>query len=162
SPNGGPIHSGSALFPTQFVFPNGSTCRNFDQLALTCQQEWAAAADLLKQGFLTSFLGGLGRADLAIAATEAAQTPDLDRGLDQLLARLPTQVLETPKLKVEPSEVNLGQLSPGEDRDIELHLSNLGMRLLCGSVVSDCKWLTFGAGPGSSQKLYQFGADALV
>src|SRR5271167_4040924 len=79
--SGGPLNPGSALFPTPFVFPNGQACRNFDQLATTCQQNWAAALDLLKQGFLASFFGGLGRVDLAVAAQESAKFPDPDRGL---------------------------------------------------------------------------------
>ncbi len=112
--SGGPINAGSAPFPSQFIFPGGQMCRNFDQLATTCQQNWQAAVDLLKQGFFSSFLGGLGRADLAMAANEAAKYPDPDRGLDQLLAKLPTQVLQPPKVKVEPSEVNLGILPIGD------------------------------------------------
>ena len=159
---GGPINVGSAPFPSQFIFPGGQICRNFDQLATTCQQHWQSAVDLLKQGFFSSFLGGLGRADLAMAANEAAKYPDADRGLDQLLAKLPTQVLQPPKVKVEPSEINLGQLRMGTDRNIELHLSNQGMRLAYGSIVSDCKWLTFGEGAGAVEKLFQFGADAVI
>src|SRR5262245_5565541 len=146
SANGGPVNAGAALFPTEFYFPNGLMCRNFDQLAMTCQEHWSAAADLLRQGFLSNFLGGMGRVDLALAATEAAQFPDQDRGLDQFLTKLPTQVLEPPRLKVEPSDINLGQLAFGANLDIEFRLGNQGMRLLYGSVVSDCKWLSFGEG----------------
>lgn len=159
---GGPINAGSAPFPSQFIFPGGQICRNFDQLAITCQQNWPAAVELLKQGFFSSFLGGLGRADLAMAANEASKYPDADRGLDQLLAKLPTQVLQPPKVKVEPSTINLGVLPMGTDRNLDLHLSNQGMRLAFGSVVSDCKWLVFGEGQGSVQKLFQFGADAVI
>src|SRR5438477_4560219 len=83
---GGPINAGTAPFPNQFVFPDGLACRNFDQFALACQQNWSSAIDLLKQGFVGSFFGGMGRVDLAMAAKEAAQYPDLNRGLDQLLA----------------------------------------------------------------------------
>src|SRR5438067_221953 len=72
----GPIDAGSAPFPAQFVFPGGQMCRNFDQLATACQLNWAAAVDLLKQGFFAAFLGGMGRADLAMAAAEAAKFPD--------------------------------------------------------------------------------------
>ncbi|HWY85130.1 MAG TPA: hypothetical protein VNX28_00315, partial [Gemmataceae bacterium] len=115
---GGPINAGSAPFPRQFIFPGGQVCRNFDQLATTCQQHWQAAVELLKQGFFASFLGGMGRADLAMTAADAARFPDADRGLDQLLARLPTQVLEPPKVKVEPSMVNLGVLPMGTDRKL--------------------------------------------
>jgi hypothetical protein len=162
SVNGGPVRAGSQPFPSQFVFPTGQACRNFDQLAVACQQNWSSAVDLLKQGFLSSFLGGIGRADLALAAQEAARFPDQDRGLDQLLAKLPTQVLDAPKLHAEPTEVNLGVLPLGTNRHFELHLTNHGMRLLYGSVVSDCKWLALGDGPGNPQKLFQFGAEALI
>src|SRR5262249_39103903 len=139
---GGPVNAGSAPFPSPFVFPDGLACRNFDQLAVACNQHWREAADLLKQGFLGSFLGNMGRIDLARAAQEAASFPDTDRGLDQLLAKLPTQAVQSPRLKAEPTEINLGQLRAGTDRATELHLSNLGMRLLYGSVATNCKWLT--------------------
>src|SRR5262245_18126463 len=115
SADGGAVKQGSQPFPTPFVFPSGVSCRNFDQLAMACQQHWSQAVDLLKQGFLVSFLGGLGRADLAMAAQESARFPDLDRGLDQLLSKLPTQVLQPPKLKVEPTDVSLGVLPMGTE-----------------------------------------------
>src|SRR5262245_8474588 len=141
---GGPINDGAAPFPNPFVFPNGLSCRNFDQLAMACQQNWSAAMDLLRQGFLGSFFGGMGRVDLAMAAREAAAFPDLERGLDQLIAKLPSQAVQQPKLQAEPTEVHLGLVKIGEDRTTELHLSNLGMRLLYGTVTSDSKWLTLG------------------
>src|SRR5262245_14758240 len=159
---GGPINAGSAPFPNQFVFPSGQICKNFDQLALACQHNWQTALDMLKQGFLGTFFGGLGRADLAMAALEASRFPDCDRGLDQLLSKLPTNVLQSPQLKAEPTEINLGRLTRDADRSSEIHLANHGMRLLYGSVVADCKWLTLGDAPGGSQKLFQFGADTVI
>lgn len=159
---GGPINAGSAPFPNQFVFPNGLSCRNFDQLATACQQHWSAAVDLLKQGYLGSFFGGMGRIDLATAAQEAAKFPDLDRGLDQLLSKIPSQAVQPPKLQAEPSVINLGVIKVGENRTSELHLTNLGMRLLYGTVTSDCKWLTIGEGAGHPEKMVQFGAEAVI
>ncbi len=159
---GGPVDAGSALFPSPFVFPDGQSCRNFDQLALACQQHWRDALDLLKKGFLGNFFGNIGRVDLARTAQEAADFPDADRGLDQLLAKLPTQVLQSPRLKVEPSAINLGQVPGGVDRTIELHLANLGMRLVYGSIASDCKWLAVSEAPGSAEKLFQFGSEATI
>jgi hypothetical protein len=153
---------GARPFSSQFVFPSGQVCGTFDQLAMACQQKWDEAVDLLRQGYLAGFLGGLGRTDLAAAAQEAARFPDLDRGLDQLLAKLPTQVLEPPRLKAEPQEVNLGVVPMGADRGFELHLANQGMRLLYGSVASDCKWLTLGDGPGNAQKLFQLRDEGAV
>ena len=68
--NGGPVNAGSAPFPSPFVFPTGQQCRNFDQLAMACQQNWPSAVDLLRQGYLGSFLGGIGRVDLAIGQVD--------------------------------------------------------------------------------------------
>ncbi len=159
---GGPINAGAAPFPTPFVFPNGLSCRNFDQLASACQQNWPAAMDLLRQGYLGSFFGGMGRVDLAMAAKEAATFPDLERGLDQLIAKLPSQAVQPPKLQAEPSDINLGLVKIGEDRTTELHLTNLGMRLLYGTATSDSKWLALGEGGGHPEKMFQFGAEAMI
>src|SRR5262249_31223991 len=100
---------------------------------------------------------------LAQAAHQAAQFPDCDRGLDQLLAKLPGDVLEPAKLQVEPQEVNLGLLQVGEDRPFELHLGNQGLRLLYGSVTcTDCVWLALGEGAGASEKLFQLTTETTI
>ena len=44
----------------------------------------------------------------------------------------------------------------------ELHLTNQGMRLLFGSVVSDCPWLVLGEGLGQPQKIFQAGLEARI
>jgi hypothetical protein len=160
--NGGPVQPGLQQFPTPFAFPSGLTCRNFDQLALACQQNWTAARGLMKQGVLEKFFGGLGRMDLAFAARTSANFPDLDRGLDQLLAKLPSRALAAPKLTVRPPLIDLGTVAPGRDQRFELRVANEGMRLLYGSVTSDCKWLVLGDGPGNPQKLFQCGGDTAV
>src|SRR4029077_12427922 len=103
-------------FGSPFVFPDGRSCRNFDELALACQEEWSTACGLLKEGFLESFFDGLGRMDLAGAAREAARFPDADRGLDQVLAQLPSGVLAEPQLRVDPVDVNLGLLESDQER----------------------------------------------
>lgn len=59
--------------PDAFRVPGGQSSKNFDQLATACQEQWKEAVSLLKQGFFYSFLGGLGRVDLAMAAKEAAE-----------------------------------------------------------------------------------------
>ena len=122
----GPIQMGSQPFANNFVFPSGLVCQSFDQLAMGCQQNWSAAADLLAKGYFETFLAGLGRADLGQAARRAAKFPDRDRGLDQMLGELPTDVLKPPKLQVEPLEVNLGTLKAGEDKQLELQPEQRG------------------------------------
>src|SRR5262249_33787438 len=137
-------------------------CHTFDQLALACLDEWAVAVELLKRNDLTAFLAGMGRADLALAAREAARFPDPDRGLDQFLSRLPTTALRPPKLHAEPQQVNLGQFRPGQDRSWELHLFNRGMGLLYGTVSCEgTPWLALGDA-GLSRKQFEFLHDGVI
>ena len=84
-------------FQSPFVFADGRTSRSFNELALACQEEWPAAGDMLQQGFFETFFKSIGRVDLVVAAREAAKFPDRDRGLDQLLAKFPGDVLEAPR-----------------------------------------------------------------
>lgn len=152
----------SQAFPAPLIFPAGRSCRTLDELALACDALWSESRELLRQGTFEKFFGGIGRADLALAAREAAHFPDLDRGLDQFLASLPTDVLSPPALRVEPQELSLGVLRMGVDRVLSLRLENQGARLLYGSVTADdCPWITLGDAPGAPQKLFQFG-DALT
>jgi hypothetical protein len=159
--NGGPVAVGAQAFASPFVFPSGKACRSFNELALACQEDWSAARDLLQQGYLETFLGGLGRIDLVVAAKEAVKYPDRDRGLDQFLSKLPADVLDPPKLAAETQEVNLGVLKVGDaGRSFKLHLENKGMRLLYGTVsCADAPWLTLGDGPGTTDKHFQFGHE---
>jgi hypothetical protein len=161
---GGPVAIGQKAFSSPFTLPSGKQCQNFDQLALGCQEDWKAAVDVLKQGYLEKFLANQGRADLAMAAREAARFPDKDRGLAQFLEKLPTQALQPPKLVVEPTEINLGTLKGGEDRKMELKLENQGMRLVYGSATVDKNgnWLSLGSAAGAAQKLFQFGSETTI
>ena len=142
-------------FPMPFVFPTGKACNTFDEMALACLDHWRDARDLLEHGVFASFLAGLGRGDLATAAREAARHADRDRGLDQLLSCLPASVLQPPKLAVEPGQLNLGTMRPGQDGGFDLRLANLGMGLLTGTVeCQDCPWLSLGDA-GARKKLFQ-------
>ena len=67
----GPLAINSLRFPSPFVFMSGRSCLNFDDLAIACHEESKPAADMLKQGFLESFLASIGRIDLSMAAKEA-------------------------------------------------------------------------------------------
>src|SRR5206468_1859539 len=129
---------------------------------IACVEEWDAARDLLKQGYLATFLGGLGRLDLVTAAKEASNYPDRDRGLDQFLNKLPSETLGQAKLAVETQEINLGVVPPGTERRFHIHLENTGMRLIYGNVTCSDKtqWLTLGDTPGTMTKSIQFSQDA--
>src|SRR5262249_4041880 len=138
-------------FHSPFVFPSGRSCKNFDELVCACEDEWAAARDMLKQGFFVGFLGGLGRADLAQAAREAARDGDLDRALDEFLTRLPGE-RTPPQLHVAPRDVNLGQIDPDQARSFVLTLANQGAGLLGGTAISQSPWITLGDAPGVAEK----------
>ncbi len=151
----GPIAVGAQLFHSPFVFPSGRQCRNFDELLLGCYSEWNDARELLREGYLESFFGALGRTDLALAAKQAMRAADADSGLDQLLSKLPCSNREPPRLFVQPLEVNLGQLSRRSDRQFVLHIENQGMGLLQGTIACDnTAWLVLGEGTGSPRKVF--------
>ena len=95
------------------------------------------ALQLLRTGALESFLRGMGRSDLAIAAREAAYFPDANRRLDQLLGQFPTSRASAARLSVTPSEIDLGTLRLGQDQRLMLNLVNEGKGLLHGVVASD-------------------------
>src|SRR5262249_1587068 len=153
---GGPISVGKQPFNSPFVFPTGRTCRSFDELVLACEKEWAVACELLRAGYLECFFGRLGAVDRARSAKEAARFPDLERGRDQLLEKIPSNVLAEPKLRVDPVEVSLGVLDSPRERTFVLELENTGGRLLYGTASSsDSAWISLGEA-GSTEKHFQF------
>jgi hypothetical protein len=152
----GPIAVAAQPFHSPFVFPSGRQCRNFDELVLACYGEWKEALELLREGYLGGFFGALGRTDLALAAKHAGSAADADRGLDQLLSKLPCSSREPAKMFVQPMEVNLGQVMHGSDRHFVLHIENQGMGLLQGTIAcDDTAWLMLGEGAGSPRKVFQ-------
>jgi hypothetical protein len=151
----GPVQAGTLQFSHPFVFPNGESCRNFNQLTMGCVRNWDQSRDLMKQGDLGNFLRLIGRHDLTKLAAQCLATLDPDQALDQLLEKFPADVLQAPKLAVEPTQVNLGQVRPTGDTTFDLLLSNVGMRLLVGTVSSECDWLVFGEGAGQNRQMFQ-------
>jgi len=147
--------AGCIEFPRPFVHFEGEACRNFNQFVMACQAQWDRARELLVAGTLRDFFAQLGRFDLVEAAQIAERFPNADRGLDQLLERVPNEVLQPAKLLAEPTSVNLGQIRGGADASFELGLVNQGMHLLYGAVAADCDWLLLGDPPAQRQKLFQ-------
>src|SRR5881628_3888922 len=105
--NGNQPHATPARqrFPMPFVFPSGKPCHTFDELVLACVADWNGAKELLAEGAFTGFLAGVGRADLSRAARLAAKEKDLDGSLDALLQRMPSTVLQPPRIAVEPTRI---------------------------------------------------------
>lgn len=127
----------------EFVFPSGRRCRTFDELAQGCRDEWSAARDLLRQGVFRQFFGSSGRADLARAAQEAMTQADGDIGLTTFLGALPVLQTQAPKLDINPRRFLLGNLLAGEQRTLQLIISNQGQGILQGTltVVEGSDWL---------------------
>jgi hypothetical protein len=158
-----PRSAGGLAFPHPLYLPSGKWCRNFDELALALHDDWKASVDLLRQGYLEGYLAGIGRHDLAQAAHAAANYPDPDRGLDQFLAKLPGNALESPRLHVSPLELNLGTLTVGQIRRFNMRLENQGMRILYGTInCAGTAWLAVGEPPGASEKMFHFRDDSMV
>lgn len=151
----GPLRAGGVPFPHPFVFPSGRSCNNFNQLVLASQENWDESRKLLGEGRWTTFLQELNRPDLAAVSRQAQGSSDPDRGLDELLAALPSEVMRAPAAHIDPASVDLGRLRPGGDARLELAISNQGMRLLWGTVRTDTEWLLLGEGQGQAQLLFQ-------
>ena len=151
------MHVGSLPFPTKFYFADGHACGNFNQLAIACDNRWEEARSHLAQGIWPPFFGSIGRLDLASTARQAAGDPDADRGLSLLLEKLPADAdsLRPPKLALESTEENLGELMPGADLAFEMVILNQGMLLLRGTATSSSDWLVFGDPNGPVQKMFQ-------
>jgi hypothetical protein len=149
----GPSRLASAAFPHEFVFPSTRRCRNFDELVQGCQYEWEDARDLLKQGRFAQFLASIGRMDLARTAQEAQGQADLDIGLHNFVAGLPAVQVQGPRLELNPRRLTFGPLTPGENRQVRLTVSNGGKGLLQGkiSVAEGGKWLRLEQANGNQQ-----------
>ena len=102
--------------PVSFTTPSCSLpaadCRSFDELVLACESSWPEAEDLLHQGYLEGFLGGLGRADLARAARQAAQAPTGSEPWTTSCPSCRPARASRPSLEVRPLEVNLAAPVP--------------------------------------------------
>jgi hypothetical protein len=159
---GASIDFGARAFTNPLVFATNRICRNFDELARACHADPGIALDLLRQGYLENFLSSQGRVDLARAARDAGRAADRQRGLDEFLGKLPTAVLGGPRLRVEPAAIDLGTLRVGEDRRVELTITNDGMRLLHGGVSTDSSWLRLGDSPPVRQKLLEVTRRSLL
>ncbi|MSR31475.1 MAG: hypothetical protein EXR99_08225 [Gemmataceae bacterium] len=155
SAGNGPLAINSQRFPSPFVFPSGKSCQNFDDLAIACHEDSKSAMELLQLGYLESFLGGIGRIDLAQAAKSASKYPNPQRALDDFLGKLPSGALSEARLNLSTQEINLGLVDRANPRKIKVEIENGGMRLLHGSITSDSLWLVIGDSGNSSVKNFQ-------
>jgi hypothetical protein len=144
---GGAAAPALAGLPHAFIFPSGRRCQSYDELALGCQEEWAPARDLLKQGVFRQYFTSIGRMDLAKSADEAAGQANPDMGLTQLVGSLPTTEAHVgPKLDLQPRRLVLGNLFAGETKQFPLKVTNQGKGTLQGtlSITEGNNWLKVG------------------
>jgi hypothetical protein len=152
------LQPGTLPFPMPFCFSDGLGCANFNQLVLACDERWDEAKGLLADGVWPSFFGAIGRVDLIAAARQAASEPDRDVALSQLLEKFPADgdVLRRPKVAVASEVEDLGTLTPGKNHKFDLLITNRGMLVLRGMVMSECDWLSFGdRASGPSLRMFQ-------
>jgi hypothetical protein len=133
-------------FEREFVFPSGRRCKNFDELSFGCQEEWASARGLLREGIFKQFFSNMGRADLARATQEAMGNADSDMGLTSFLGVLPVSRAVEPKLDIHPRRLELGKLTVGDGRRAQFTLSNIGQGQLQGTfkIAEGGEFLSFG------------------
>jgi hypothetical protein len=142
-----------------FVFPSGRRCRTFDDFAEACRDEWPAARALLREGVFKQFFGGAGRTDLAKAAQDAMAHQDGDIALTTFLDALPVTQTSAPKIDINPRRLLLGNLLAGEQRQLQIIVSNQGHGRLQGTmtVTEGSDWLKI-SGADASQCAIATGA----
>jgi hypothetical protein len=135
-----------------FVFPSGRRCGTFDDFAEACRDEWPAARSMLQEGIFRQFFGGAGRADLAKVAQDAMAHQDADIALTTFLDALPVTQTAAPKIDINPRRLLLGNLLAGEQRQLQIIVSNQGRGSLQGTmtVAEGSDWLKIG-GPTATQ-----------
>ncbi len=126
--------SAPGQLPQDFVFPSGRRCKTFDDFVQGCQYEWEDARRLLHEGEFSRYFAQLGRHDLARTAQENQKQSDLDIGLHAFLGQLPASQAQGPRLDLNPRRMMLGNVRPGEQRNIPLTILNQGKGLLQGKV----------------------------
>jgi hypothetical protein len=128
-----PTDGAAFRMPAEFAFPSGRRCQTYDAFAQGCQEEWAAARDLLHQGAFGKFFTSCGRADLVRAAQDANAQGSPDAALATFLASLPGVRTQTPRLDINPRRLLLGHVLAGETRKIPVTITNAGQGSLQGT-----------------------------
>jgi hypothetical protein len=139
-------NAGGQRLHQEFVFPSGRRCSTFDELAQACQDDWASARELLRQGAFARYFSSVGRMDLARAAQESMGQANPDIGLTNLVSSMPLSRSRGPRLDLNPRRVVLGAILAGETRQVPLTVSNQGQGMLQGTltVAEGGEWLRIG------------------
>jgi hypothetical protein len=143
---GGAAAAGAGRLNQEFVFPSGKRCATFDELAQACQDDWAGARELMRQGAFVRYFSSVGRMDLARAAQESMNQADPDIGLTNLVGSLPLTHTKGPRLDLAPRRLMLGAVPAGETRQVPLIVTNSGQGMLQGTltVSEGGEWLRIG------------------
>src|SRR5262249_10280923 len=89
------------------------------------------------------YFAQLGRHDLARTATENQTQTDPDIALHSFLGQLPATQVQGPRLDLNPRRLLVGGVRPGEQRRVQLTVTNQGKGLLQGktAVAAGGQWL---------------------
>lgn len=144
-------------FPTPFVFKCGLTCNNFKSLGQGILSRWDDSREMLAFAEWEGFFIGLGRNDLAHAATQARLFPDPDRGLDQLIAALPGYEAKPGILRTNQKILNFGSIVFGTQITETILLENDGDRLVWGeAILRDTPWCSLSVEGPLANRSFKF------
>jgi serine/threonine-protein kinase len=136
--------TGTTMNP--FCFRSGKQATTLRELVTLIDGNWTDGIYHFYAGDITNWLGGIGRADLATTARNIiANEKDENIGLEKFLQSLGPDAPPAPKLKVDKTKVNFGNV------DVEriskrqysrmLRITNASRGHLYGTIKSSASWL---------------------
>lgn len=126
---------------SSFVFDSQKKAANIEQLIQVCYQDWNEAIQHLYNGHFEAWLKSVkgGKALAKKAAAIRKNQSDKHLGLNEFLVY--SGYGTPPQVHVQPSEIKLGKIPRGVNKQIVLNITNRGKGYLEGSIKSDAKWI---------------------
>ena len=123
-----------AVLRGKILMQKGSGANTPQQLARLIDQNWEQAKTLLYNGFIEFWLEHTKQSQLADTANKITNRSDpQDTGLEMLVQALDPKI-GTPKLEINQSEVDFGNMKRGSQKTIQLEIKNAGRGFLYGDV----------------------------
>lgn len=127
----GPAASSSGQLSIPYTIAGGGVCRTWDDFLTLSAQRWALVRDELTSGRIAEHLKRARRFDLAPRPIPG-KSPD--EQLDAWLERLPASRSSAPELDVHPENLIVRASSAGGLVRLKIQITNVGYRLLRGTV----------------------------
>ena len=123
-----------AVFRGKILMQKGTGANTPQQLARLIDQNWEQAKTLLYNGFIEFWLEHTKQSQLADTANKITNRSDpQDTGLEMLVQALDPKI-GTPKLEINQSEIDFGNMKRGSQKTIDLEIKNAGRGFLYGDV----------------------------